>query len=181
MLGVPINFVAFHAIEVMTQVRYRYTHMYRACREVVAPCCAAVVGWPSPPTSPPCPDPLPPPQDRFAYKRAAFLCASQTFSAKTDVIVLCTQLLKKVGPLPPPILSVLRAFVPVQEFSAKHHLNVGLAVNCLANIATPELAQDLLSDVVVMLTRSDAACAVPLLSAPPHPCLRCSCALSLSL
>jgi hypothetical protein len=40
-----------------------------------------------------------------------------------------------------------------QEFQAKSHLQVGLAINCLANIATPELAQDLLSDVVMMLTR----------------------------
>jgi hypothetical protein len=40
-----------------------------------------------------------------------------------------------------------------QEFQAKSPLQIGQAIGCLANIVTPELAQDLLSDVVVMLTR----------------------------
>jgi hypothetical protein len=74
-------------------------------------------------------------QERFGLKRIGFLAASQSFSATTDVIVLCTQLLKK-------------------EFMAKSPFEIGLAVNTLANIATEDLARDLLSDVVAMLTSS---------------------------
>lgn len=36
-------------------------------------------------------------QERFGLKRVGFLAASQSFTATTDVIVLCTQLLKKVS------------------------------------------------------------------------------------
>ena len=36
-------------------------------------------------------------QERFGLKRIGFLAASLTFTASTDVIVLCNQLLKKVG------------------------------------------------------------------------------------
>ena len=74
-------------------------------------------------------------QERFGLKRIGFLAASQSFHDKTDVIVLTTALLKK-------------------EFSAKSAFEIGLAVNCLANIATEDLARDLLGDVVSMLTSS---------------------------
>ena len=74
-------------------------------------------------------------QERFGLKRIGFLAASQSFTPKTDVLVLCTQLLKK-------------------EFQAKSPFEIGLAINCLANIATEDLARDLLSDVVMMLTSS---------------------------
>lgn len=36
-------------------------------------------------------------QERFALKRVGFLAASLSFTATTDVIVLCNQLLKKVS------------------------------------------------------------------------------------
>jgi AP-3 complex subunit delta len=53
-------------------------------------------------------------QERFALKRIGFLAASQSFNSKTDVIVLCTQLLKR-------------------EFQAKSPFEIGLGINCLAN------------------------------------------------
>jgi len=74
-------------------------------------------------------------QERFGLKRIGFLAAAQSFHDKTDVIVLTTALLKK-------------------EFSAKSPFEIGLAINTLANIATEDLARDLLSDVVQMLTSS---------------------------
>ena len=57
-------------------------------------------------------------QERFALKRVGFLAASQSFNAKTDVLVLCTQLLKR-------------------EFQAKSPYEIGLGVNCLANSGSP--------------------------------------------
>lgn len=74
-------------------------------------------------------------QERFGLKRIGFMAASQSFTPATDVIVLCTALLKK-------------------EFSARSAYEVGIAINCLANIATEDLSRDLLSDVVTMLTSS---------------------------
>jgi len=74
-------------------------------------------------------------QERFALKRVGFLAASLSFTATTDVIVLCNQLLKK-------------------EFSAKSPFEIGLAISTLANIATPELAENLMSDIVSMLSSS---------------------------
>jgi AP-3 complex subunit delta-1 len=59
----------------------------------------------------------------------------QSFHESTDVIVLCTQLLKK-------------------ELQAKSPYEIGLAINTLANIATEDLSRDLLADVVTMLTSS---------------------------
>jgi AP-3 complex subunit delta-1 len=68
-----------------------------------------------------------------------------------------------------------------QEFQAKSPLQVGLAISCLANIATPELAQDLLSDVVTMLTRFvrcfslwRGVCVCTCVDSPDDACLRSS-------
>jgi hypothetical protein len=74
-------------------------------------------------------------QERFGLKRIGFGAASQSFTPATDVIVLCTALLKK-------------------EFSARSQYEIGLAINCLSNIATEDLSRDLLGDVVTMLTSS---------------------------
>jgi AP-3 complex subunit delta-1 len=76
-------------------------------------------------------------QERFSLKRIGYLAACQSFTPKTDVLVLCTALLKK-------------------EFGARTPWEAGLALNCLANIATEELARDLLPDVTTMLTSSRA-------------------------
>ena len=73
-------------------------------------------------------------QERFLFKRIGALMASQTFSAENSVAILFTQLLRK-------------------EFGARSQYEIGLAINCLANIATPDLARDLLPDVATMLTK----------------------------
>ncbi|CAK9011600.1 AP-3 complex subunit delta-1 (AP-3 complex subunit delta) (Adaptor-related protein complex 3 subunit delta-1) (Delta-adaptin) (mBLVR1) [Durusdinium trenchii] len=69
---------------------------------------------------------------RFAHRRAGMLAASQIFDENTDVILLCTNLLKK-------------------ELHATDPFEAGSALNCLSNIATKELSRDLLEDVAVML------------------------------
>jgi AP-3 complex subunit delta-1 len=74
-------------------------------------------------------------QDRFSLKRTGFLAAAQSFTATTDVLVLCVQLLKK-------------------EFTAKSAYEIGTAINTLSCIATEDLSRDLLGDVVQMLTSS---------------------------
>ena len=71
---------------------------------------------------------------RFAFKRIGYLAASQAFTQDTDVVLLTTNTLKKElrGAVGPGMNGVYEA---------------GLAINCLSNIVTTDLARDLLSDV----------------------------------
>jgi len=76
---------------------------------------------------------------RFAYKRIGYLAAIQAFTQDTEVILLATNLLKKElrGAVGPGMQGVYEA---------------GLAINCLANIVTEDLAQDLLPEVTDLIT-----------------------------
>lgn len=71
---------------------------------------------------------------RFAHKRIGYLAASQGFTQDTDVILLTTNLLKKE----------LRGAI---GGSMNGVYEAGLAVNCISNIVTEELAQDLLPEL----------------------------------
>jgi len=70
---------------------------------------------------------------RFAHKRMGYLAASQSFTEETDVVLLTTNLLKK-------------------ELVSDQAYNIGLALNCLSNIVTMDLARDLLQDTVNMMS-----------------------------
>uniref|UniRef100_M4B8K3 AP-3 complex subunit delta n=1 Tax=Hyaloperonospora arabidopsidis (strain Emoy2) TaxID=559515 RepID=M4B8K3_HYAAE len=70
--------------------------------------------------------------ERFAHKRIGYNAACQSFTQSTDVVLLCTNLLKK-------------------EFGSANEYDVGLAINVLANIVTADLARDLLGDVLAMM------------------------------
>ena len=72
---------------------------------------------------------------RFRGKRIGFLGASQTFSDSTDVLLLTTNLFRKA-------------------FSSSLHHEASLACGCLARIATPDLARDLIGDVRALLSSS---------------------------
>lgn len=77
-------------------------------------------------------------QSRFAHKRVGYLAANQSFTEHTDVILLTTNLFKK-------------------EFSSNSSSNqyeIGLAINCLANIATKDLARDCLPDLMTLMNHS---------------------------
>lgn len=70
--------------------------------------------------------------ERFAHKRIGYNAACQSFTQSTDVVLLCTNLLKK-------------------EFGSTSEYEIGLAINVLANIVTTDLARDLLGDVLAMM------------------------------
>ena len=72
---------------------------------------------------------------RFAYKRVGYLAAAQCFTSNTDLVLLCTNLLQK-------------------ELQGKNPYAIGLAVNCLANIANKDLSRVLLGDLITMMTSS---------------------------
>jgi len=72
---------------------------------------------------------------RFGHKRVGYLAAAQSFNEETDVILLTTNLLKK-------------------EFKSSNIYEVGLAINCLSNIVTPDLARELLPDLTHLTQHS---------------------------
>ncbi|KAL3945881.1 MAG: hypothetical protein SGBAC_000032 [Bacillariaceae sp.] len=72
---------------------------------------------------------------RFAHKRIGYLAAIQGFTQDTDVLLLTTNSLKKE----------LRAASGGSAMRGVYE--AGLAVNCVANIVTEELAQDLLPEL----------------------------------
>ncbi|RGB27440.1 adaptin N terminal region-domain-containing protein [Rhizophagus diaphanus] len=72
---------------------------------------------------------------KFLQKRIGYLAATQSFRQDTDVLMLTTNLLKK-------------------DLASGNHLEVGVALNGLAHIVTPDLARDLCQDLVSMLNHS---------------------------
>ena len=91
----------------------------------------------------------------YGYRRLAYLAASLSFRQETDVILLTTHLFKKVfsqnqGPS--------SSSVPSAEGA---QYEVGAALDCLANICTPQLATDLLSDIYAIMNRLATDC-IPL-------------------
>lgn len=72
---------------------------------------------------------------RFRFKRIGYLAAAQLFPQNQELVLLCTNLLKK-------------------DLHSKHTFAVGTAVNCVANIMDRDLARGLLDDIVSMMTSS---------------------------
>mmetsp|Transcript_29695 Transcript_29695/g.41030 ORF Transcript_29695/g.41030 Transcript_29695/m.41030 type:complete len:1213 (-) Transcript_29695:137-3775(-) len=83
---------------------------------------------------------------KFSSKRVGYLAASQSFREDTSVILLTTNLFRKdmTG-------QGGGALATNANFS---HFEAGLALNCLANICTKDLARDLAADVVALLNSS---------------------------
>eukprot|EP01125_Pyxidicula_operculata_P017263 TRINITY_DN6042_c0_g1_i1.p1 TRINITY_DN6042_c0_g1~~TRINITY_DN6042_c0_g1_i1.p1 ORF type:complete len:1211 (-),score=291.67 TRINITY_DN6042_c0_g1_i1:1241-4873(-) len=72
---------------------------------------------------------------KFSQKRIGYLAASQTFSETTDVLVLVTNLIRK-------------------DLLSSNIYESGLALDCLSNICTLDLARDLVPDVVNLLNHN---------------------------
>eukprot|EP01094_Clydonella_sp_ATCC50884_P020285 TRINITY_DN4190_c0_g1_i2.p1 TRINITY_DN4190_c0_g1~~TRINITY_DN4190_c0_g1_i2.p1 ORF type:complete len:275 (+),score=107.57 TRINITY_DN4190_c0_g1_i2:99-827(+) len=74
-------------------------------------------------------------QESFGAKRIGYLAASQCFNEHTEVIMLATNLLKR-------------------DITSVNEYETGIALNALANICTPDLAQDLAADTLALVTSS---------------------------
>ena len=72
---------------------------------------------------------------RFALKRIGYLAASQSFNEKTEVLVLCANLMRK-------------------DFGTKNMYNAAISLNCISNVCNLDLARDIAADVLTMLTHS---------------------------
>ncbi len=81
-------------------------------------------------------------QPWFGHKKVAFLAASQSFTAETDVVLLAVHLFKKA------FTTGATSGSSSSGSADGFQYEIGGALNCLANICTPELAQELLSDFV---------------------------------
>ena len=75
---------------------------------------------------------------RFAHKRIGYLAASQGFTQDTEVILLTTNLLQK---------ELRGAAVTNLSTNQDGVYEAGLAINCISNIVTADLAADLLPEM----------------------------------
>ncbi|GAC95244.1 hypothetical protein PHSY_002819 [Pseudozyma hubeiensis SY62] len=73
--------------------------------------------------------------NKYHHKHVGYLAAAQCFSADTDVLILATNMIKK-------------------DLQSSQPLDVAIALNGLAHIATPDLAAHLGPDVIRLLTHS---------------------------
>lgn len=73
----------------------------------------------------------------FSLKRSGYLAASQCFTKDTDVMILTSQTFRK-------------------DLKSGNQYEAGLAIQCLSNICTPDLARDLVSEIVSLLNSSKA-------------------------
>ncbi|KYR00084.1 delta adaptin [Tieghemostelium lacteum] len=71
--------------------------------------------------------------NKFTSKRIGYLAASQAFSDSTEVITLATNQIRK-------------------DFLSNNPSEAYLALNCLSNICTPDLARDLANDLLTLLS-----------------------------
>ena len=86
----------------------------------------------------------------FGHKRIGYLAASLSFTKDTDVILLTTHLFRKGFNQSAQGGGPTSATMAVEGFQYE----TGAAISCLANIVTPDLAQDLLSDVYGLMNSS---------------------------
>ena len=74
----------------------------------------------------------------FGHKRMGYLAAALSFTKDTDVILLTTHLFRK---------GFTQSTSSGSTSSEGLQYDAGAAISCLANIVTPDLAMDLLSDI----------------------------------
>lgn len=72
---------------------------------------------------------------KFQQKRIGYLAAMQSFKNEQDLLVLATNQFKK-------------------DLNSHNHVEIGLALSGIATIVTPNLAKDIVDDVVMKLTHS---------------------------
>eukprot|EP01083_Nonionella_stella_P271557 920242_1 len=83
-------------------------------------------------------------QPSFGHRRIAYLAASLSFRVDTDVILLTVHLFKKR----------FSCLANSSTSSDGSMYESGCAINCLANICTPYLAETLLEDIYTMMNSS---------------------------
>src|SRR4051794_16878223 len=91
----------------------------------------------------------------FVQKRVGYLGAVQSFRLDTDVLMLATNLLKKVRKknTSAAILSI-EVDSSLQDLSSPNQFELSLAINGLSHIVSPSLARDLTPDLIAKMNHS---------------------------
>ena len=87
---------------------------------------------------------------KMHLKSVGYLAAAQSFNQDTDVLMLTTNLLKKVCPL---LVPSRPPFSRVQDLSSSP-ADVAITLNGLSDIVTADLARDLSPELIAMLNHS---------------------------
>ncbi|BET02225.1 AP-3 complex subunit [Nesidiocoris tenuis] len=70
---------------------------------------------------------------KFTYKRIGYLASSQSFHADTELLMLCTNMVRK-------------------DLNSQYQYDAGLALSALSCFISPDLARDLANDIMTLLT-----------------------------
>ncbi|XP_033212588.1 AP-3 complex subunit delta-1 isoform X2 [Belonocnema kinseyi] len=70
---------------------------------------------------------------KFTYKRVGYLAASQSFHPETELLMLTTNMIRK-------------------DLNSQNQYDAGLALNGLSCFISPDLARDLVNDIMTLLT-----------------------------
>jgi AP-3 complex subunit delta-1 len=95
---------------------------------------------------------------KYLQKRVGYLAAAQSFRAETEVLMLATNLLKKVGSRKQNknILSYdMEAYIQPQDAVSSSVINLSLPLATLPHIITPSLSMSLLNDLLPRLSHSN--------------------------
>lgn len=92
---------------------------------------------------------------KYHQKRVGYLAAVQSFRPDTDVLMMATNLLKKVNKSSYPSLG--RLLTAVQDVAASQPTIIALPIAALPHLVTPSLAMSLLGDLLPRLSHSHAA------------------------
>lgn len=90
---------------------------------------------------------------KFHLKSVGYLAAAQSFNADTDVLMLTTNLLKKVTRFLP---RDLMANLKISQDLSSNPTDTAVTLNGLSSFMTPDLARDLTPELVAMLNHSRA-------------------------
>eukprot|EP00122_Pirum_gemmata_P016941 Pgem_evm1s15850 len=72
---------------------------------------------------------------KFTHKRVGYLAGSQSFQDTTEVLMLTTNMIKK-------------------DLMSQNQFETGMALNGLSNFVTPDLARDLVNDLITLTSSS---------------------------
>lgn len=96
---------------------------------------------------------------KYHQKRVGYLAAVQSFRPDTDVLMMATNLLKKVGPRAVFFCGNREdgRLTSAQDLAASQPTIISLPIAALPHIVTPSLAMSLLGDLLPRLSHSHAA------------------------
>ena len=99
---------------------------------------------------------------RYHLKHIGYLAAAQCFTQETDVLILATNMIKKVSSIRVVAyrwldFQELISLLSFQDLHSTSPLDISVSLNGLSHIMTPDLASHLAPDVIALLSHTRAA------------------------